>query len=111
MVHDRAFATEEVMRGYIDPLLLPGTVAAVRKMAVANRDTPPVDLSAITAPTLVLSGAGDRAIPPERGEALAAAIPGARHVTIPGAGHLAAEERPGAFLEEVRAFLHEPVTA
>lgn len=111
MVHDRAHATEEVMRGYIDPLLLPGTVAAVRKMAAANRDEAPVDLAAITAPTLVLSGASDAAIPPERGEALAAAIPGARHVTIPEAGHLIAEERPEAFLEEVLAFLHEPVPA
>lgn len=111
MVHDRAYATEEVMRGYIDPLLLPGTVAAVRKMAAASRDETPVNLAAITAPTLVLSGASDTAIPPERGEALAAAIPGARHAAIPEAGHLVAEERPEAFLEEVLAFLHEPVTA
>lgn len=111
MVHDRAYATEEVMRGYVDPLLIPGTVAAVRRMSEAARDEAPLDLSEVTAPTLVLSGASDHVVPPERGLELAAAIPGARHLIVPEAGHLLAEERPEAFLEEVLAFLAEPITA
>ena len=111
MVHDKEFATEEVMRGYIDPLLIPGTVAAIRKMTEATRQEPPADLAAIGAPTLVLSGASDRAVPPEKALELAEAISGARYLVIPEAGHLLAEERPAAFLEEVLAFLREPVTA
>lgn len=111
MIHDPAFATEDVVRGYIDPLLLPGTAAAVRAMARAGMDEPPADLSAIRTPTLVISGASDRALPPADGDVLAAAIPGAAHVTIPGAGHLVAEEQPAAFLEEVLAFLYESAPA
>ena len=111
MVHDREYATEEVMRGYVDPLLLPGTVAAVRRMTEATREEPGADLSAISAPTLVLSGASDAVLPPDKGVELAGAIRGARHLVIPETGHLLAEERPDAFLEEVLAFLHEPVTA
>jgi 3-oxoadipate enol-lactonase len=46
------------------------------------------DLANIRAPTLVLGAAHDSAIPPEHSAAVAAAIPGARLVVIPGAAHL-----------------------
>jgi pimeloyl-ACP methyl ester carboxylesterase len=38
---------------------------------------------------------------------LAAGLPDARLVTLAGAGHLSAMERPGAFAEAVLAFLRE----
>jgi pimeloyl-ACP methyl ester carboxylesterase len=41
----------------------------------------------ITAPTVVLHGTADPLFPPAHGAALAAAIPGARHVALPGMGH------------------------
>jgi pimeloyl-ACP methyl ester carboxylesterase len=41
----------------------------------------------ITAPTVVLHGTHDPMFPPPHGEALAAAIPGARLVALPGLGH------------------------
>ncbi|GAA4255671.1 alpha/beta fold hydrolase [Dactylosporangium darangshiense] len=41
----------------------------------------------ITAPTVVLHGTDDPLFPPAHGRALAAAIPGARHVPLPGLGH------------------------
>ncbi len=47
------------------------------------------DLGSITAPTLVISGADDPATPPGHGATIAAGIPGARHVIIPAAAHLA----------------------
>ena len=111
MVHDPAFVTEDLVRGYIDPLLLPGTTAAVRRMTLAGQGDPALDLGRIAAPTLVVSGASDGAITPADGEKLAAGIPGGRHVVIPEAGHLLAEERPEAFLEEVLAFLYETAPA
>ena len=43
-------------------------------------------LASIHAPTLVVTGDGDP-VTPETGEQLAAAIPGARHVTVAGARH------------------------
>nr|HMT21756.1 alpha/beta fold hydrolase [Promineifilum sp.] len=44
-------------------------------------------LDEIHAPTLVLHGEADRLIPPENGRLLAAAIPGARFIPYPAAGH------------------------
>ncbi|MFJ8436753.1 alpha/beta fold hydrolase [Kitasatospora sp. NPDC094019] len=44
-------------------------------------------LGAITAPTLVLHGEEDPLFPPEHGRALAAGIPGARFLALPGTGH------------------------
>jgi pimeloyl-ACP methyl ester carboxylesterase len=44
-------------------------------------------LSSITAPTLVIHGTADPMFPLKHGEALAAVIPGARLLTLEGAGH------------------------
>jgi pimeloyl-ACP methyl ester carboxylesterase len=44
-------------------------------------------LSSITAPTLVIHGTADPMFPLKHGEALAADIPGARLLTLEGAGH------------------------
>ena len=49
--------------------------------------TSPGQLSAITAPTLVIHGTADPMFPPRHGEALAAEIPGARLILLEGAGH------------------------
>jgi pimeloyl-ACP methyl ester carboxylesterase len=62
-------------------------------------------LPTIAVPTLVLVGAEDVLTPPAEAEAMAAAIPGARLGVIPGAGHLANLENPGAVNAALRAFL------
>ncbi|WP_232666947.1 alpha/beta fold hydrolase [Pseudonocardia sp. TRM90224] len=55
---------------------------------VLDDDTPPAArLSRITAPTMVLHGTADPMFPIEHGRALAAEIPGARLVPLPGVGH------------------------
>lgn len=51
-------------------------------------------LSAITAPTLVIAGEDDPATPPEHSERIASAIGNARLVVVPGAAHLANVEQP-----------------
>jgi pimeloyl-ACP methyl ester carboxylesterase len=51
----------------------------------------------IAAPTLVISAADDPSTPPDHGAAIAAAVPGANHVVIRHAAHLANVERPDAF--------------
>lgn len=68
-------------------------------------------LGTIRAPTLVVTGAGDPTIPPEKGEELAAAIPGARHVTIPDARHVPSAERSGEFTAHLLAHLQGRVRA
>jgi 3-oxoadipate enol-lactonase / 4-carboxymuconolactone decarboxylase len=50
-------------------------------------------LSQITAPTLVIAGAQDRAIPPTQGEAIAAAVPGSKLQILDPAAHIASVER------------------
>ena len=51
-------------------------------------------LSAISAPTLVIAGEDDPATPPTKLEEIAAGIPGARLLVVPHAAHLANAERP-----------------
>ena len=64
-------------------------------------------LAAIEAPTLVVTGAEDPVAPPETGEQLAASISGSRHVTVPGARHIANAEQPSTFTPHVLAHLTE----
>lgn len=80
-----------------------GVVAALRAMA-ARPDAGP-GLAEVRVPTLVLAGAEDALTPPSEARGLAAAIAGAGLVVIPGAGHLASLEEPGAFNAALRAFL------
>jgi 3-oxoadipate enol-lactonase len=54
-------------------------------------------LGEIAAATLVITGAEDPAVPPAAGAALAAAIPGATHVVVEGAAHIANVEQPELF--------------
>jgi len=50
-------------------------------------------LARVAAPTLVIAGRQDLAIPPEHGRAIAAAISAARLEVLDGAAHLASVER------------------
>jgi 3-oxoadipate enol-lactonase len=65
------------------------------------------DLSLITAPTLVVSGAEDQALPPEHQRAIAEGITGAELLSLSPGAHLANLEQPlrvsGALLEHFDA--------
>ena len=63
------------------------------------------ELERITAPTLVIVGEHDEVTPPRTSQRLAEGIAGARYAEIPGAGHLANQERPEAFNDMVAEFL------
>lgn len=63
-------------------------------------------LPTLDAPTLVISGAGDRVVPPANAEALAARIPGAELALIPDAGHfLVLADDPSGMATPVAQFL------
>lgn len=64
-------------------------------------------LGRVSVPTLVLHGAQDILSNPERNRAIAEAIPGAKLVTIEGAGHFPMLEKP----DEVTAALREWLAA
>lgn len=72
--------------------------------AIAGLDLWP-DLKRIAAPTLVVTGSDDPSVAPEAGQALAAAVAGARHVVVAGGAHLANVEQPEAFNEAVLDFV------
>ncbi len=62
------------------------------------------ELARIRVPTLVIHGEEDRAIRIPRAKQMADAIPGARWVVIPRAGHTASVEEPALVSEALRAF-------
>lgn len=71
----------------------------------SDRRDAPARLAAITAPTLVLSGAEDQLMPPADGAELAACIPGAEFRTVAGAGHGLMLEAAAEFNTAVLGFL------
>jgi 3-oxoadipate enol-lactonase len=77
-----------------------GCAAAVRDLAQLQL------LPQIRVPTLVIVGADDQATPPALGTQIAAAIPGAKLVTLPAA-HQAATEVPQAFCDAWLSFVEQ----
>lgn len=71
--------------------------------AVEEFDLGP-ELGRIRCPTLVVVAGDDRAIPPERGRAVAAAIPGAEVAEHPTSGHVLIHEQPEWLVERALAF-------
>jgi pimeloyl-ACP methyl ester carboxylesterase len=59
-------------------------------------------------PAMVLLGARDAVVPVGGVDWVARALPGARVVVIPGAGHVPMFDRPEALQAEIRAFLDGP---
>ena len=63
------------------------------------------DAAKVSCPTTLIHGERDQMTPLKGARALAARIPGARVVVVPGAGHMAMLERPQATLEALRGAL------
>ncbi|AZG46995.1 alpha/beta fold hydrolase [Gordonia insulae] len=74
----------------------------------ANRAFDGRSLETITAPTLVLGGADDALVPTADMRDLADAIPGARLVVLPDAGHLVNVEAPDTLVREILDFVSIP---
>ncbi|MFN7989476.1 MAG: alpha/beta fold hydrolase [Thermoanaerobaculia bacterium] len=84
--------------GRVSPRVLSQQVAAVTAWDAWEK------LGGIRVPTLVLSGDADRLVPLENSRRLAEAIPGARLVLLPGAGHCFPLERFEETEREVAGF-------
>ncbi|MCM5571335.1 3-oxoadipate enol-lactonase [Burkholderiaceae bacterium FT117] len=81
----------------VDPTGYAGCCAAIRDM-----DLRP-ELPRIAAPVLVVTCPDDQSTPPAMGEAIVAAVPGARHVQLPLA-HIPHVEAPARFVDLVARF-------
>jgi class 3 adenylate cyclase/pimeloyl-ACP methyl ester carboxylesterase len=101
-------ATKEQMEAFNELQRLSGSPeGAVRYMeTVAELDVSGL-LSQVKAPTLVMHVRDELTVPIERGRELAAGIPGARFVALPGKNHVLLEQDPGLpmFFEELNEFL------
>ncbi len=62
-------------------------------------------LHRVDVPTLIVWGAQDRLLPPAFAAAWQRAIPGARLVTVPGAGHVPHVEKPGETAAAIADFI------
>jgi len=94
--------TSERVDEYLAPLQRPGTVRSLRSLL----DQSPEDwrrlqdaIGRVSAPTLIIWGAGDAWLPPTDAARFERAIPGARAVVLEGCGHLPQEECPTRVLE------------
>lgn len=76
-----------------------------QQRAILTRPDSRSILQAIGCPTLVLCGRQDQLTPPALHEEMAAAIPDATLVVLPGCGHLAPLERPAAVTAQLLAWL------
>ena len=90
-------------------LIASNRIGAVRAVhGVLDRKGVRDELAKIRAPTLVMVGEEDAATVPARAAALAAAIPGARLVRVPRAGHMAPIDNPDFVTEQLERFLVGP---
>jgi len=99
--HEQADIFNELQRKTTSP------ECAVRYFEAVN-DFDIIDLlSKVKAPTLVMHVRDDQMVPIEAGRQLAAGIPGARFIALPGRNHLFLEHEPASdrFFEEVSLFL------
>jgi YbgC/YbaW family acyl-CoA thioester hydrolase len=89
--------------------IMAGTpVAGIVGALAAMRDRPdsvPLLPTLAGVPTLVMVGAEDTLTPPETARRMAGAIPGARLVVVPGAGHVTPFERPSETTAAILEFL------
>ncbi len=76
-----------------------------QQLAMMNRSDRRDGLSAISCPTVVISGRQDQAWPLEHSEEMAAAIPGSKLVVVENCGHFSVIERPEEVTAALRAWL------
>ncbi len=103
---DKALVTDALIDRYVDLAMAEGhrDVLLTQRMQ-AEPPWTPVDFHAIRVPTLVMTGEDDAIIPADDARAIAAAIPGAKLILYPEAGHLPMEQFPDETTRDLRAFL------
>jgi 3-oxoadipate enol-lactonase len=125
---DAGRGMEALAAALVPPMLAPGADPAARERAQAVMAAVPeatyrrvlaaivafdrrAALGRIAVPTLCLAGAADPTAPPAVLERMAASIPGAEFLALPGAGHIANLEQPAAFDAAVTGFLRRRAVA
>lgn len=108
MLSRTSIETQPALRERIQRMMASTPVAGIIGAIGALRDRPDslVLLPTLTSiPALVIVGAEDVVTPPERAQAIADALPDARLVILPGAGHLTPVEQPERVTALISDFL------
>ena len=99
--------TDDAFRGRVLAMMHGADPIGVQQalFAMRSRDDYGDQLAGITVPTLIVVGEHDALTPPSGAKAMADAIPNAKLVVIPDAGHLSPMERPEPVNDAIRGFL------
>ena len=104
--YDPSKIKPETMTGYTKPLQADNWDRALWYFTAASQVSDlPGRLSEFTLPVLVITGDTDRIVPTANSVRLAGALPNAKLIIIPQAGHVPHEEQPVLFLQAVDEFL------
>ncbi len=99
----------DLVRQWVDRFARADVRSALLTLAALDgRDDLLPELPSIRVPALVLVGAEDRSLPRERSRRIARALPQARFVEVPRAGHLSSLEQPAAVTAAMLEFLRSP---
>jgi len=103
--------THQELASQITEIILSQNPEAVAAAALGMSDRPDARLAleSIRVPTLAIAGMNDAAF--ESTQDIAAAIPGAQFLAVPGAGHLSSLEQPEIVNEAIRRFLRAAVSS
>jgi len=105
--YDPSKIKPETMTGYTKPLQADNWDRALWYFTAASQVSDlPGRLSEFTLPVLVITGDTDRIVPTANSVRLAGALPNAKLIIIPQAGHVPHEEQPVLFMQAVGNFLN-----
>jgi 3-oxoadipate enol-lactonase len=100
VAHRELVAGREAVFEGIDPAVF---ASACRALAALDLDA---ELARVRNRTLIVAGLQDEATPPALGRALAAGLPDAQLIEMPGLGHCPHIQDPDAFVAAIMPFLH-----
>lgn len=115
LIHLKEAATDEVVAVLQRPMVRQGSTPAFADWLPTllvpptdARSTRPEAYRALTLPTTFLWGAEDNVTPLDQGQALAALVPGAELIVLPGLGHIPQLEGPPQFEAALASALPAP---
>ncbi len=92
VVDQEALAHSPLLKTYLDTSIADASRLDVEAMLVWFSRMPDIDITeqlpCITAPTLVIAGENDPVVSPDQAQLIAAQVPNAERVLMPGGGHL-----------------------
>lgn len=98
--------SEEQVAGYLTPLRLPGTAAALGQMLDTMENVDTAKLAVLNTPVLAIWGKADSMVPVSELEILQAIRPDLHSLVIEGAAHCPMETHPQAVAEAMLAWMN-----